>query len=62
MSKRSINFDKKIKISDFCKNKNIKTFNRNELDVSEILVSKMEMEYLNTLLGIIIIILLDHYI
>ena len=41
MSGKSINFDdKKIKISDFYKNKNKKIFNINGIDVNNILVSK----------------------
>ena len=43
MSGNSINFDnKKIKISDFYKNKNKKIFNINDVDVNKILVSKKE--------------------
>ena len=41
MSRNSINFDdKKIKISDFYKNKNKKVFNVDSTDVNKILVSK----------------------
>ena len=41
MSGNSINFeDKKIKISDFYKNKNKKIFNIDGIDVNKILVSK----------------------
>ena len=43
MSGNSINFDnKKIKISDFYKNKNKKIFNIDYIDVNKILVSKKE--------------------
>ena len=43
MSGNSINFDnKKIKISDFCKNKNKKIFNIDYVDVNKILVTKKE--------------------
>ena len=43
MSGNSINLnDKKIKIGDFYKNKNIKIFNIDEIDVNKILVSKTE--------------------
>ena len=61
MSGNSINFDdNKIKISDFYKNKNKKMFNT---DVNKILVSKNEqIIILNTLLDIMIMILLDHYL
>ena len=41
MSGNSINFeDKKIKISDFYKNKNKKIFNIDGIDVNKIFVSK----------------------
>ena len=41
MSGNSINFeDEKLKKSDFCKNKKI--FNKNDIDVNNILVSKKE--------------------
>ena len=43
MSGNSINFDnKKIKISDFYKNKNKKLFNTDDTDVNKMLVSKKE--------------------
>ena len=43
MSGNSINFDnKKIKRSDFYKNKNKKIFNIDDIDVNKILVSKKE--------------------
>ena len=43
MSRKSINFDnRKIKISDFYKNKNKKIFNIGDIDVNKILVSKKE--------------------
>ena len=67
MSGHNINFDnKKIKKSDFYNNTNKKIFNINNIDVDKILVSKKEKygkyNSLNTLLGIIIMTLLDHYI
>ena len=67
MSGNNINFgNKKIKKSDFCNNTNKKIFNINNIDVDKILVSKKEKygkyNSLNTLLGIIIMTLLDHYI
>ena len=41
MSGNSINFDdKKIKINDFCKDKNKKIFNIDDIDVNKILISK----------------------
>ena len=43
MSRKSINFDnRKIKISDFYKNKNKKIFNIGDINVNKILVSKKE--------------------
>ena len=43
MSRENIKFnDKKIKISDFYKNKNKKIFNIDDIDVDKILVSKKE--------------------
>ena len=67
MSGNNINFDnKKIKKSDFYNNTNKKIFNINNIDVDKILVSKKEKygkyNSLNTLLGIIIMTLSDHYI
>ena len=67
MSGNNINFDnKKIKISDFYKNKNKKIFNIDSIDVNKILVSKKyhmaKIIHLNTLLDIMIMILLDHYL
>ena len=67
MSGNSINFDdKKIKISNFYKNKNKKIFNIDSIDVNKILVSKKyhmaKIIHLNTLLDIMIMILLDHYL
>ena len=67
MSGNNINFDnKKIKISDFYKNKNKKIFNIDSIDVNKILVSKRyhmaKIIHLNTLLDIMIMILLDHYL
>ena len=64
MNGKSINFnDKKIKKSDFY-NKNKKIFNIDDIDVNKILVSKKEQygKYFNILLGIMIMMLLDHYI
>ena len=66
MNGKSINFDNKnIKKSDFY-NKNKKIFNIDDIDVNKILVSKknnmVNIIHLNTLLGIMIIMLLDHYI
>ena len=65
MNGNNINFDNKnIKKSDFY-NKNKKIFNIDEIDINKILVSKknnmVNIIHLNTLLGIIIIMLLDHY-
>ena len=65
MSERIINFDnKKIRISDFYKS--IKIFDIDEIDINKILVSKknhtVQREHLNTLLNIMIMMLLDHYI
>ena len=65
MNGKSINFDdKKIKKSDFY-NKNKKIFNIDDIDVNKILVSKknnmVNIIHLNTLLGIMIMVLLDHY-
>ena len=67
MSGNNINFgNKRIKKSDFYNNTNKKIFNINNIDVDKILVSKKEKygkyNSLNTLLGIIIMTLLDHYI
>ena len=66
MNGKNINFDdKKIKKSDFY-NKNKKIFNIDDIDVNKILVSKkkhtVNIIHLNTLLGIMIMMLLDHYI
>ena len=56
--------DKKILKSNFYKNKKI--FNINDIDINDILVSKKEKYgkyyYFNTLLGIMIIMVLNHYI
>ena len=67
MSGSSIIFDdKKIKISDFYKSKNKKTFNIDGIVLNKILVSKkyymVKIIHLNTLLDIMIMILLDHYL
>ena len=66
MNGKSINFDNKnIKKSDFY-NKNKKIFNIDDIDVNKILVSKknnmVNIIHLNTLLGIMIMVLLGHYI
>ena len=65
MNGKNINFDNKnIKKSDFY-NKNKKIFNIDDIDVNKILVSKknnmVNIIHLNALLGIMIIMLLDHY-
>ena len=67
MRGNSINFDdKKIKISNFYKNKNKKIFHIDVIDVNKILVSKKVLygknNSLNTLLDIMIMILLDNYL
>ena len=67
MNGNSINFDNEnIKKSDFY-NKNKKIFNIDNIDVNNILISKKEQygKYIiiiNTLLGIMITMLLSHYI
>ena len=66
MNRKNVNFDNKnIKKSDFY-NKNKKIFNIDDIDVNKILVSKKNnmanIIHLNTLLGIMIMVLLDHYI
>ena len=65
MGGKSINFDdKKISKSTFYKNK--KLFNIRDLDVNKTLVSKKESYgtkfHLNTSLGIMMMIFLDHYV
>ena len=65
MSGNSINFDdKKIEKNDFYKNKKI--FNIDDTDVNKILVSEKKhmakIMHLNTLLDIMIMMLLDHYV
>ena len=65
MSEKNINFDdKKIKKSTFCKSKII--YSTDDIDVNNVLVSKKEPYvnkiHLNTLLDIMIMILLDHYV
>ena len=56
----------KNKKNDFYNNKNKKIFNIDDIDVNKILVSKknnmVNIIHLNTLLGIMIMILLVHYI
>ena len=64
MSSKSVNFgDKKIKKSDFYKNKKVAKIV--DVDVNKILFSKEEpygkKVYLNTLLDTMIMMLLDHY-
>ena len=66
MNGNSITFNNKnIKKSDFY-DRNKKIFNIDDIDVNKILVSKknnmVNIIHLNTLLGIMIIMLLDHYI
>ena len=63
MSGKSINFDdKKINKSNFCKNK--KLFNLHDTDVNKILFSNHMVQkiHLNTLLDIMMMMLLDHYV
>ena len=65
MSGKSINFDdRRIKKSHFYKNK--KLFKIDDIDVNKILVSKKEAygtkSQLNALLGMMIMMLLDHYV
>ena len=64
MNQNSVNFDDKI--SDFYKNKNKKIFNINSIDIDKILVSKKyhmaKIILLKTLLDIMIMMLLDHYL
>ena len=65
MSEKNINFnDKKIRKSDFCKNKKLNRID--DIDVNKILVSKKESygnkNSLNTLLDIMIMMLVDHYV
>ena len=65
MNGKRINFkNKTIKKSDFY-NKNKKIFNIDDTDVNKLLVLKknnmVNIIHLNTLLGIMIIMLLDHY-
>ena len=66
MNGKNINFnDKIIKKSDFYNNKNKIIFNIDDIDVNKILVSKKEQYgniiHLNTLVGVMIMMLLDHY-
>ena len=65
MRGKNINFDdKKIEKGDFCKNK--EAFQLVDIDVNKILVSKKkhmaQRLHLNTLLDIMIMMLLDHYV
>ena len=66
MNRENINFDNKnIKKSDFY-NKNKKIFSIDDIDVNKVLVSKKDnmanIIDLNILFGIMIMMLLDHYI
>ena len=66
MNGKNINFnDKKVKKGDFY-SKNKKIFNIDDIDVNKILTSKkkhmVNIIHLNTLLGIMIMMILDHYI
>ena len=66
MNGKNINLnDKIIKKSDFYNNKNKIIFNIDDIDVNKILVSKKEQYgniiHLNTLVGAMIMMLLDHY-
>ena len=66
MNRKKINFDnKKIRKSDFYK-KYIYIFNTGDIDVNKILVSKKnhaaKIIHLFTLLDIMIMMLLDHYV
>ena len=63
MNGKNINFDnKKIKKTEFYKNKNI--FNIDDIDANKILVSNhmAKIIHLYTLLDIMIMMLLDHYV
>ena len=65
MGGKNLNFDdKKINKSNFYRNK--KLFNIDDIDANKILVSKKEPYHkkvdLNTLLGIMIMMALDHYV
>ena len=65
MNGKNINFnDKKIKKSDFYKNKKI--FNISDININKILISKknhmVNIIHVNALLGIMITVLLYHYI
>ena len=55
-----------MKISDFYKNKNKEIFNKDSIDVNKILASRKvhmaKIIHLNTLLDIMIMILLDHFL
>ena len=67
MSKKNRKFDdKKIEKNDFYKKKNKKMFNIDDIDVNKILVSKKEPDgkiiHLYTLLDIMIMMLLGHYV
>ena len=66
MNGKNINFNnEKIKKGDFY-NKNKKLFNIDDIDVNKILICRkkhmVNIIHLNILLGIMIMMLLDHYI
>ena len=62
MNRKDINFDNKnIKKRDFYNN-NKKIFNIDDIDANKILVSKKEQYGKYTLLSIMIMVLLGHYI
>ena len=65
MSKKNINFnDKKLNKSNFCIKKIL--FKIDDVDVNRILVSKkslmLEKAHLHTLLGMMLMMTLDHYV
>ena len=65
MSEKNINFDdKKVKKSEFYKNKKVN--NTDDIDLNKMLVSKKEPYgkriHLNTLLEIMIMMLLNYYV
>ena len=66
MNGNGINFDNKNIEKSYFYNKNKKIFNIGDIDVNKIWVSKknnvVNIIHLNILLGIMIMMLLDHYI